>query len=191
MPPEVRDRLERFASAVIEENERQNLVARSTVDEMWERHILDSLQLLDLGQSGTWLDIGAGPGLPGLVLAIAGAEHVTLVEPRRRRVEFLEAQVAALDLADRATVIHGRVETLIWAKFANITARAVADLPTLFAMAAHLADRSTRWILPKGRSAAAELAKAEAAWQGRFRLVPSRTDEEAAIIVAEQVRARR
>ena len=74
--------------------------------------------------------------------------------------------------------------------FDNITARAVAELSKLFAITEHLAQRGTRWILPKGRSAQKELEAAQMSWQGAFTLVPSRTSDAAMIIVAEGVRRR-
>ena len=71
-----------------------------------------------------------------------------------------------------------------------ITARAVARLDRLFGMACHLAHSETRWVLPKGERAQSELDEASEAWQGKFRLVPSRTHPASAIVIAEQVKRR-
>jgi 16S rRNA (guanine527-N7)-methyltransferase len=180
-----------FSELLQIENDQQNLISRASVDQLWERHILDSAQLVRLAPrpDSSWLDIGAGAGLPGIVIAILSEGPVRLVEPRRLRADFLERCVADLDLGSRVTVessrisaAHGSVDCL--------TARAVASVDRLFAMAGHLAGANTRWILPKGRSGRKELAEAEVQWQGRFRTEASRTEAEAVIVVAEAVRRR-
>ncbi len=93
--------LERFAAMLVEENARQNLIAASTVSTLWVRHIADSAQLLALDDAGEglWIDLGSGPGLPGLVVAILSPRPMLLVESRRRRCDFLRAVTGELDLA--------------------------------------------------------------------------------------------
>ncbi len=174
---------------LLAENERQNLISRSSAEHLWTRHIEDSLQLLDHAPAeARWLDIGSGAGLPGMVLAIAGVRSITLVEPRRLRTDFLERSRVSLGLTN-VTVVIGKVEQLTGA-FDIITARAVAPLTRLFDLAGPLMAPGGRWVLPKGRSAEKELEEARSTWQGDFRLVPSRTDPDAQILVAEGVRRR-
>ncbi|WP_338502125.1 16S rRNA (guanine(527)-N(7))-methyltransferase RsmG [Sphingomonas kaistensis] len=186
---ETSDKLEAFADLLLGENSRQNLISRRTEEEIRVRHIDDSLQLLEHAPvDAYWLDIGSGPGLPGLVLAIAGVRHITLVEPRRLRTEFLEHCRETLALQN-VTVITGKVENVV-GHFDVVTARAVATLDKLFAMASPLIAPTGRWVLPKGRSAEMELAEARTTWQGDFELKPSRTDPDARILVAQRVRRR-
>jgi 16S rRNA (guanine527-N7)-methyltransferase len=134
-------------------------------------------------------DIGAGAGLPGIVIAILTDQPITLCEPRRLRAEFLRQCVTELSLS-KVTVLGDKIERLQGKTFDFITARAVASLGTLFDLAFPLSRPDTRWILPKGRSGAKELAEAQRSWQGRFRTVPSITDGQAVIVVAEQVEPR-
>jgi 16S rRNA (guanine527-N7)-methyltransferase len=189
VPRETLNRLERFVELLIAENQRQNLIAANSVEEVWTRHVIDGAQLLGLaGGDGSWCDIGSGPGLPGLVIAILGGRPMTLNEPRRLRAEFLRHAVAELDLKN-VTVAACKVERLA-AKFDFITARAVARLDKLYAMAWHLAHSETKWVLPKGESAKSELDEARRTWQGEFRLVPSRTNPASAIVIAEHVQRR-
>lgn len=189
VPRETYERLERFAALLTQENQHQNLIAPNSVGELWTRHILDAAQLLgQAGRDGRWLDIGSGPGLPGLVIAIVGGGPVTLNEPRRLRANFLRRTVAELDLAD-VEIAECKVERLA-GQFDLITARAVARLDKLLGMACHLAHSETKWVLPKGESAQSELDEALKTWQGSFRLVPSRTHPASAIVVAEQVQRR-
>jgi 16S rRNA (guanine527-N7)-methyltransferase len=188
---ETTDLLRLLKETVIAESERQNLISAATIPQFDERHMTDSLQLLPHLAAGPLLDIGSGGGFPGLVLACCRSESTHLVEPRAKRAEFLARAATALGIAERVQVHASKVERVALPPVATITARAVASLDALFAMASHLADETTRWVLPKGRSVASELEEARRTWQGRFCLVPSVTDPEAAIVIAEGVRRRR
>jgi 16S rRNA (guanine527-N7)-methyltransferase len=186
---ETRARLERYVHLLLEENRRQNLISRSTVDEIWDRHIADSAQLVRFAPrpDSSWLDIGSGAGFPGLVIAILTQGPVTLVEPRKLRADFLQRAAAEIGLAHRVSVVAARVER-ITGTFDVITARAVASLDTLLRISQHLSTDKTLWLFPKGKSAQTELDEALGAWQGDFRLEASMTSGEAAILVAAGVR---
>ena len=121
-----------------------------------------------------------------MVVAILTGDPMSLIEPRRLRADFLRRAVANLGLA-YVEVLECKAEQ-VEAKYDVITARAVAETGKLFAMTEHLAHAGTRWILPKGQSAKKELDAAQLTWQGEFRLVSSRTNDEAHILVAERVR---
>jgi 16S rRNA (guanine527-N7)-methyltransferase len=187
VPRETIEKLERFAALIREENERQNLVSRATLDNLWERHIVDSAQLVRYGR-GSWLDVGSGAGLPGLVIACLVDGPVALVEPRRLRAEFLQRAAADLDLA---VAVHLSKAEALRGRFDSITARAVASADKLLRLSAHLAHSGTRWILPKGKSAQSELAEARLNWQCEARVEPSLTDPESAILVLSEVRAKK
>lgn len=181
----------RFADLLVAESARQNLIAASTLDRLWSRHIVDSAQLLPLSKGagpGAWIDIGSGAGLPGLVVAALDDRPVVLVEPRSKRAAFLKEAAEALGLA-HVTVAATRIETYRQAAPAAIlSARAVADLSVLLSSAQHCADSSTVWLLPKGRNAQSEVEAARRAWQGSFHVEPSITQPESGIVVAREVR---
>lgn len=183
--------LERYADILRDESTRQNLIAASTLPELWNRHLVDSAQLIPLAQGdGPWLDIGSGAGLPGIVVAILTDREVTLVEPRAKRVEFLRTTADALGLKN-VTVAASRIAVYKPAKKAAvISARAVAPLYELFGHAHHLADSSTIWLLPKGRNAESELEATRGAWQGAFHVEPSITSPDSGIVVARGVKLR-
>lgn len=194
VPRETLDRLEQLAGLVADENQRQNLVSPATLPIMWSRHILDSVQLawLSDGVDGDWLDIGTGAGFPGLVVGLVRQARTILVEPRTKRAAFLSEAAAQLGIADRISVIASRVETAgISNPVSIVSARAVAALPALFGMAHPYTSPETLWLLPKGRSAADEVAEARVEWQGDIKLVPSLSDPESAIVVARGVRRKR
>jgi 16S rRNA (guanine527-N7)-methyltransferase len=183
------DMLQRYVGLLVAENERQNLVAKSTIDDIWRRHIADGAQLIRFAPrpDSSWLDIGSGAGLPGMVIAILTDGPVTLVEPRKLRADFLQRTVDALGLGARVTVDAAKAER-ITGKFDVITARAVASIDILLNISRHLSTDKTLWLFPKGKSAQLELEAARQAWQGSFRLEPSMTSDEAAILVASNVR---
>ena len=184
------EKLEAYAALLKEESTRQNLVSASTLGELWERHILDSVQLVrfEPHRESRWADVGSGAGLPGIVVACLVDGPVTLIEPRRLRAEFLHKVCESLRL--NATVFAGRVERAE-GNYDVITARAVAPLTELLKISAHLSTRNTVWALPKGRSAERELVEARRSWQGAFHVEQSVTGVDSEIVVATEVRARR
>jgi 16S rRNA (guanine527-N7)-methyltransferase len=184
------EKLKVYSRLLREENARQNLVSAGTLDDLWTRHILDSAQLVrfETCVGASWADIGSGAGLPGIVVACVVEGPVALIEPRRLRAEFLHKLCESLRL--NASVVQAKAEHVA-GKYDVITARAVAPLSQLLKISAHLSTGNTVWALPKGRSAARELAEAEQAWQGRFHVEQSVTDADSLIVVATGVKAKR
>ena len=181
------EKLQAYAVFLREENRRQNLISASTVDDLWERHILDSAQLVrfEPHAGASWVDIGSGAGLPGIVIACLVEGRVTLVEPRRLRAEFLHRANESLALG--VDVICSKAERA-QGRYDVITARAVANLAKFMEISAHLSTRKTTWALPKGRNAEVELVQAQQAWQGTFHVEPSATDPESGIVIVTGVR---
>lgn len=179
------DRLERLVTALRAENARQNLVSRGSLEHVWQRHIADSIQLLDHVPRGTglWLDLGSGAGFPGLAIAAAHPERpVLLVESRRKRIDWLTGMTEQLALA-HCKIAGCRLELLESRKASVISARAFAPLEKLLSLSARFSTDATTWVLPKGRSAAQELQNVPRKWQKVFHVEQSVTDPEAAILV--------
>jgi 16S rRNA (guanine527-N7)-methyltransferase len=185
------DRLEHYAALLLAENQRQNLVSRPSEAQLWQRHIADSAQLLTFvpretlggGAQGPWLDLGSGPGLPGLVIAaLCPQMPVVMVESRARRVQFLQDSIAALALP-KARVIGDKLERITPFPARVISARAFAPLESLLTLSAPFSTASTRYVLPKGRSAAHELAALRPAIRKMFHVEQSLTDPDAGIIL--------
>jgi 16S rRNA (guanine527-N7)-methyltransferase len=185
------DRIGRYEQLLRAEAKRQNLISASTFDSLSERHILDSAQLVrfELNPGASWIDIGSGAGLPGIVIALLVSGPVLLVEPRRLRAEFLDRTVKNLGLESRVKVAATKVEK-VDGRFDMITARAVASVDRLLRISTHLSTRKTVWALPKGRSAHSELVEARRNWQCEADSVPSCTDPESEILVLRDVKAR-
>lgn len=167
----------------------QNLVSPASLSSIWVRHIVDSAQLIPLApSSGSWMDIGTGAGLPGLVVAILREQPVIMIEPRRKRVEFLAHCVAALGLIN--TDIRMTRAANVYERAAVISARAVASIDELFDGSIQCASPETTWVLPRGRSSAEELAAAHKKWHGTFHVEQSVTSPDSAILIARDVRRR-
>jgi 16S rRNA (guanine527-N7)-methyltransferase len=183
--------LERFSGLLRAEAAGQNLVSATTLGSLWERHILDSAQLVKFEPfaGASWVDVGSGAGLPGIVIAALVEGPVLLVEPRRLRAEFLVRCVAELGLGERVSVAPAKVEKVA-GSFDVITARAVANLDRLLGISTHLSTRKSLWVLPKGRSAQSELADARRNWHCDATSVPSCTDPDSEILVLRNVKAR-
>jgi 16S rRNA (guanine527-N7)-methyltransferase len=183
--------LHRLGEIVVAESAHQNLIAPSTLTALWSRHIVDSAQLVKLVPegAGAWLDIGSGAGFPGLVVAIVTDRPVWLVEPRRRRADFLSAAANALGLDGRVTVRCARIED-VTVTADIISARAVASLDNLFTWGSQCASSATRWVLPKGRSALADISAAQQDWDGVFHVEHSITDPDSLIVLASGVTRR-
>lgn len=188
--PDVIAKLEHFIALLREENGRQNLVSKTSLDHVWQRHILDSLQLLPLVsretlQKGPWLDLGSGAGLPGLPVAIAEPEaQVWLIESRKRRIDWLEHAIDELGLQN-CSVLGSRLEHVETCDAAIISARAFAPLEKLLKLSARFSTRSTHWLLPKGRSGAQELSEQPRKIRALFHVEQSLTDPDAAILVGK------
>jgi 16S rRNA (guanine527-N7)-methyltransferase len=180
-----------YASLLVEWQTRMNLVAPSTLATVWDRHFADSAQLAALaGSARMWLDLGSGAGFPALVLALlmpTGYFH--LVEATSKKCRFLAEVASALDLTDRVTVHNCRIEVLPPFSPDVITARACAGLSQLFEWGLPH-GQAARWLLLKGKTAAAEVATASTMFAFDHILIASRTDPDARIVDAQRVRRR-
>ena len=180
--------LERFGELVAEENCRQNLVSKATLDAIWGRHLVDSAQLVLMAPpAGAWLDIGTGGGFPGLVVAALREETTILCEPRRQRAEFLANAAGLLGLKN-VTVEQRKAAALAIPKPAVISARAVAPIDVLFRDTRHLTEQTTLFVFPRGRSGRDELSAAKHNWRGMFHVKHSITDADSVIVTATEVR---
>ena len=161
---ETHERLATYVQLLSAWNDKINLVSRRDVPFLWERHVADSLQLAPLIPPGTKsaIDLGAGAGFPGLVLAIATNTPFTLVEADARKAAFLRE--AARITSASATILATRIEKAPLPPADLITARALAPLPRLLDLAApHLAPGGTLLFL-KGAAADTEIETAKSMW---------------------------
>jgi 16S rRNA (guanine527-N7)-methyltransferase len=184
---ETLERMEIHAALLARWNPRINLVARSTLGEMWTRHFADSAQLWGFRPAGAklWLDVGSGAGFPGLVVAAIAAEkdpglRVRLVESDGRKAAFLAT--VAREAGIRAEVVDRRIEALPAQAADVISARALAPLSALLAMVQKHRAPGGIGLFPKGEAVHKEIAEASTHWRFEHKIYASLTDPRAAIV---------
>lgn len=190
MTPDIRNRLDRFASLLQRWNATLNLVAPRDMPHLWDRHVEDSLQLAPLIPGGTEraVDLGSGGGFPGLVLAIATGIPFDLIESDRRKAAFL--RTAILETGAPAQVHACRIEEAAVPAAPLVTARALAPLPRLLPMVARFLAADGVCLLLKGAKAGDEVAAAHLAWRMTVETAPSRTHPDGAILRIAQLEPR-
>jgi 16S rRNA (guanine527-N7)-methyltransferase len=193
---ETESRLDRYVALLLEWQAKTNLVASSTLPNLWTRHISDSLQLLSIApKAKTWIDLGSGGGFPGVVLACALAEtpgaSVHLVERIAKKAAFLREAIrvtgapGAVHLADIGDTVE---------RFAGlvdcVTARAVAPLHQLIGYADPLVKRGAKALFLKGQDVEAELTDATKYWKIEPKLHSSRTGGQGWIVELDAIERR-
>ncbi len=185
-------KLDRYQELLIEWNQKFNLVAASTIPQIWTRHFLDSAQLypLVLKEGGTCLvDIGSGAGFPGLVLAIMGVTGIHLVDSVGKKANFLKE--VAKELSLDVTVHNDRIENLKELKADIVTARAVGALPELLKLAQRVLAPEGTCLFLKGQNAELELTESAKYWTFKSKVVPSLSDSSGHLIILRQVQHRK
>ncbi len=175
--------LEQYAALLLKWNQKINLIGKTTENELWARHIEDSLQLLPLIPSSTktLADFGSGAGLPGIIIAIARPDiSVTLVEQDQRKSAFLIEAARALNLSN-VTVMACDIHN-VDVGFDIVCARALAPLSELCALAYPRLGKNAICLFPKGENFATELAEAGDKWQFKHHEIPSKTNEKSCIV---------
>lgn len=195
---ETLDRLKIYESLLQRWQKTINLVAPSTLHQIWGRHFADSAQILALPppEAKTWVDLGTGAGFPGLVvatlLAPKGQTNVTLVESDSRKAAFLRE--AAREMAVPVDILPLRIEAAATrvnlCRAGVISARALAPLPRLLALAHPFCGPQTVCLFLKGRETSRELQAAENEWIFESELVPSLTDPEGRVVIVRNLQPR-
>jgi 16S rRNA (guanine527-N7)-methyltransferase len=184
---ETLSRLDIYVALLEKWTARINLVSKASLANVWDRHIADSAQVWALKPDvpRIWTDLGSGGGLPGLVIAILAAEDasemtVHLVESDTRKSAFLSTVVRECGLSAR---VHAeRIEQVALPSADVVSARALAPLPELLALAENLRRPEGIFLFPKGETVHKEITDASRSWRFDYRVHPSRTDKRAAIV---------
>jgi len=189
---ETLERLDTYSRALAKWSPAINLIGKATLADLWSRHILDSAQLWRFMPQGarSHCDLGAGGGLPGIVLACLGAQAspdlaFTLIESDARKAVFLK--MIADELGLRLQVLRGRAEEVPPAGADSASARALAPLPLLLDYChRHLSEGGVA-LLPKGRTHQQEVDAARHSWHFDCQVEPSFSDPESAILVVRNL----
>jgi 16S rRNA (guanine527-N7)-methyltransferase len=181
-------RLTAYADILADWNALHNLVAKSTLPDLWHRHLLDSAQLAPLipADARTLADLGSGAGFPGLVLAAMRPDlSVTLHEATTKKCAFLRAAAERMGL--NVNIENARMEDLPHRPFDVVTARACAPLPQLLEYAHSFVGPNSVCLFLKGQNVGAELTEAHKYWNIKVSQVPSQTDPSAAIVEVREL----
>jgi 16S rRNA (guanine527-N7)-methyltransferase len=193
---ETEARLDRYVGLLLEWQAKTNLVAASTLSNLWSRHIADSLQLLAHAPSAKrWADLGSGGGFPGVVLACALTETpgavVHLIERNAKKAAFLREAIRVTsspgsvhlsDIGDSVDRITGPVDC--------VTARALAPLHQLIGYAEPLVKQGSKALFLKGQDVEAELTEATKYWNIKPHLHSSRTGGHGWVVELDQIERR-
>ena len=184
---ETLDRLAIYETLLQEHGQTLSLVGRSTLDNIWQRHFLDSAQLWPcFDVNAPLLDMGTGAGFPGLVLAMMGAGDVHLAENNQQKVAFLHEVAKAT--ATKVTIHNCKAEALPPIKFKTITARALSNLDQLLFLGEKFFAKGAEGLFLKGAKADEEIAEARKAWDFSLSVTTSRTSEQSSILHLSRIK---
>lgn len=184
---ETLERLKEFEALVLKWNPKINLVSKTSLDDIMNRHIADSVQVFKAVGTDfkNWADFGSGGGFPGIVAAILAKEsnplaQLTLVESDARKSAFLREATRQLSL--NVKVLNERIEKIPCLNADVISARALAKLTILCQFVALHGQTNTVAVFPKGESFMNEISEARLSWNFDIEILPSITESKAAIL---------
>lgn len=186
--PSEQKKLEDFVVLLLQENLRFNFIGKSTVDEIWDRHILDCAQIMQFidDKNAKIADFGSGCGLPGLILSILGAKEIHLIEKSYRKSEFLRQ--AKLISDNRVFVHQAKLEELTDLKFDCITSRALASVTKLLEYSINFLKDNGYCLFLKGKKLPEELIEAQNNFSFDIEKFSSITSKESNIIKISNIK---
>jgi 16S rRNA (guanine527-N7)-methyltransferase len=178
-----KEKLQAYVNILLKWNEKINLISKNSLLDIWNRHILDSAQLIKfISKKDKTIDIGSGAGLPGIVLSILGVENVIMIESDIRKVSFLLEASRQLNL--KTQIINDRVEN-IQIKGDIAIARGFSDLNNILKL--HTNIQTTRILLLKGKNVELEIAEAKKNWLFSYQKHKSITSPDSFILEISDV----
>ena len=181
--------LEKYVKQIIYYNNKFNLIGKSTIIDIWDRHILDSAQIFQLlpdnKKGEIILDVGTGAGFPGMILAIMGKHNIVLCEKSKKKVFFLEKILR--DYSINAKIYAGRVELFSEKSVKIIVARAFAPLKQLISSIFHLLRKDTILILHKGKKYNLEIEEALKIFSFSYDCKASVSNKEGKLLIIKSI----
>ena len=180
--------IQKFIDNLVSFNAHTNLVGKSTLTNPWNNHILDSLQILPhiKNKNFSIIDMGTGAGLPGVVLSIMGCKNITLVDSKRKKINFLSLLKTKMFL--KYSTILGRVENIKNLKYDIVTSRALANLETLFTYSQNFLKKKTVIIFLKGKTVNDEIKNAEVGWSFEYTKIQSLSDPRGSVLLIKNLK---
>lgn len=188
------ERLKTYEASLREWQKKFNLVSNASLEDAWNRHFLDSVQLFKYipVSAKNIVDFGSGAGFPGMVLAIIAAEKTPylnffLIESIAKKTLYLN-EVKNLTGINNVKIINDRIENVKIPSVDVITSRAMCSLKELLSYAARFSSKNTLCIFPKGKKYKEEIAEAQKSWTFNYEVAPSEQSNEGAILLITEIK---
>jgi 16S rRNA (guanine527-N7)-methyltransferase len=182
------DKIDFYLSSIIEHNKHTNLVGKSTIENIWDRHVLDCLQLTKyiINKKLKILDLGTGAGLPGVLFSIVGYQRVLMVDSVKKKTDFVRKIIKELSLT--AKIQNKRIEKPPTSQHDIIVSRALAPLVKLLTYARMYSNKNTTSLFLKGRNASSEIDMASKVYFFEFEKIKSLSSDEGCVLKIKNIR---
>jgi len=182
------DKVDFYLSAIIKHNKHTNLIGKSTIENIWDRHVLDCLQLTNYIKNKKFkiIDLGTGAGLPGVLLSIVGYQKVLMVDSVKKKTDFVRQITRELSLS--AKIQNKRIEKPPTLQHDIIVSRALAPLTTLLTYARMYSNKNTTSLFLKGRNANVEIDIAKKAYFFEFEKIKSLSSDDGCILKINNIK---
>ena len=182
------DKIDFYLSSIIEHNKHTNLVGKSTIENIWDRHVLDCLQLTKyiFNKKLKILDLGTGAGLPGVLFSIVGYQRVLMVDSVKKKTDFVRKIIKELSLT--AKIQNKRIEKPPTSQHDIIVSRALAPLVKLLTYARMYSNKNTTSLFLKGRNASSEIDMASKVYFFEFEKIKSLSSDEGCVLKINNIR---
>jgi 16S rRNA (guanine527-N7)-methyltransferase len=182
------DKIDFYLSSIIEHNKHTNLIGKSTIENIWDRHVLDCLQLTKyiINKKLKILDLGTGAGLPGVLFSIVGYQKVLMIDSVKKKTDFVRKIIKELSLT--AKIQNKRIEKSPTSQHDIIVSRALAPLVKLLTYARMYSNKNTTSLFLKGRNASSEIDMASKVYFFEFEKIKSLSSEEGCVLKINNIR---
>lgn len=183
--------LKKYVNLLLQWNQKMNLIGKSTVDDIWNRHILDCGQLMNYLcdseiENFKFADFGSGAGLPGIVLSILGVRNITLIEKSPLKCKFLEE--AAVLSKNKINIINNNIFDIKDIKFDIIFSRALSNLSNLLVMVKPFLKSDSKCYFLKGKKVGEELEEAKKIFSFEYSLAESTTSPDGRVVEVKNIK---
>tara|TARA_B100001093_G_scaffold419371_1_gene410927 strand:- start:100 stop:711 length:612 start_codon:yes stop_codon:yes gene_type:complete len=182
------DKVESYLSSIIKHNKHTNIVGKSTIENFWNRHVLDCLQLTKhiTNKKLKIIDLGTGAGLPGILLSIVGCQKVLMVDSVKKKTDFVRKIIKELSLT--AKIQNKRIEKPPTSQHDIIVSRALAPLVKLLTYARMYSNKNTTSLFLKGRNAINEVDIASKVYSFEFEKIKSISSDDGCILKIKNIK---
>ena len=182
------DKIDFYLSSIIEHNKHTNLVGKSTIENIWDRHVLDCMQLTKyiINKKLKILDLGTGAGLPGLLFSIVGYQKVLMLDSVKKKTDFVRKIIKELSLT--AKIQNKRIENPPMSQHDIIVSRALAPLVKLLTYARMYSNKNTTSLFLKGRNATSEIDIASKVYFFEFEKIKSLSSDDGCVLKINNIR---